>query len=242
KGHALEEARRAQAGDPDAEGPALLALEMLPSPEAETLVLDYLKTNPKSNAIRMAYARVLSASQRYGDAVAQLEAVTRSEPKLTAPWLTLGALYLELRQPKLAAGALERYVQLVQADAGKAADPHAALDDDEGPPSVEGALTQAWLMLAQAAEQQNDYKAAEAWLKKVDNPQRALEVLQRRASLLAHQGKLREARELIRKAPEKTEDDQLAKLMAEVQILRDAKSWNEANNLLSVANKKYPDD
>src|SRR5207237_10477049 len=74
------------------------------------------------------------------------------------------------------------------------------------------------------------------------NPQRALEVLQRRASLLAHQGKLREARDLIRKAPEKGEEDARAKLLAEVQILRDVKSWSEANNLLGQANRKFPDD
>jgi Flp pilus assembly protein TadD len=101
---------------------------------------------------------------------------------------------------------------------------------------------QAWLMLAQAAEQQNDFKGAEAWLKKVDNPQRALEVLSRRASLLAKQGKLKEARELIRKAPEKSEDDSRAKLLAEVQILRDTKHWGDANTLLAQANEKYPND
>ena len=97
-------------------------------------------------------------------------------------------------------------------------------------------------MLAQAAEQQNDYKAAEEWLNKVDSPQRALEVLSRRASMMARQGQLREARELIRRAPERSEEDSRAKLMAEVQVLREAKSWSEANKLLASASQKYPDD
>jgi Flp pilus assembly protein TadD len=97
-------------------------------------------------------------------------------------------------------------------------------------------------MLAQAAEQQKDYKLAESWLKRVDNPQRALEVIQRRASLMARQGKVREARELIRKAPERSVEDGRAKLLAEVGILRDTKNWSEANNLLAVANRKYKDD
>lgn len=243
-GKALELARRAQTQDASAEGAALLALEMLPgTPAAEAVVTDHLKANPNNNAIRMMYSRVLAASQRYGDAVAQLEAVTRNQPQVAPPWLTLGALYLELRQPKQAAVALERYVQVLQAgDSKTAADPHATLEDDDGLTTPERGLTQAWLLLAQAAEQQNDFKGAEAWLKKVDNPQRALEVLSRRASLMARQGKMREARELIRRSPEKGEEDARAKLLAEVQILRDAKNWGEANLVLVSANKKFPDD
>src|SRR5213079_2611164 len=52
----------------------------------------------------------------------------------------------------------------------------------------------------------------------------------------------KEARELIRKAPEKSEDDARAKLLTEVGLLRDAKRWSEANNLLASANQKYPND
>ena len=242
---ALEMARRAQSQDPAFEGAPLLALEMLPgTPAAEAIVAEYLRVHPNANAIRLVYARMLSGSQRYGDAVGQLEAVTRNEPKLAAPWITLGALHLELRQPKQAIAALERYVELAQADDGKEADPHGAVDDEEAVAAAapDRGLTQAWLMLAQAAEQQGDFKAAEAWLEKVDSPQRALEVLSRRASLMARQGKLPEARELIRRAPERTEEDGRAKLLAEVGILRDSKSWGEASKVLSSANQKYPDD
>jgi len=241
---ALAMAQRAHAADPVADAPVLLALELLPgTPAAESIIQEHLQAHPKANPLRMAYARVLANSQRYGDAVGQLEAVTSAEPQVAPPWLTLGALYLELRQPKQAAAALERFVELVQAEAPKPpADPHAALGDDDAPLSPDRGLTQAWLMLAQAAEQQKDYKGAEAWLKRVDNPQRALEVIQRRASLMARQGKVREARELIRKAPERAEEDGRAKLLAEVQILRDTKNWSEANSVLAVANRKYNDD
>ena len=249
KGRALQLAQAAHARDPLAEGPALLALELLPGmADAEGVVHAHLSAKPASNGVRMVYARVLSTSQRYGDAIAQLEAVTQAEPKLAPPWLTLGALHLELRQPQKAMQAIERYVELVHTSPSTAADPHApAVDDDnEEAAAADSAddrgLTQAWLMLAQAAEQQNDFKSAEAWLQKVDNPQRALEVVTRRASLLAKQGKLSEARELIRRAPEKTEDDARAKMLAEVQLLREAKRWEEANGLLASANQKYPDD
>jgi tetratricopeptide (TPR) repeat protein len=241
---ALSLLQRASAQDPGSEAVALLALEMLPgTPQAEAVVREQLKARPASNGIRLIYARVLSASQRFADAIVQLDAVTASQPNVAAPWLTLGALNLELRQPKPATVALQRYVQLLQGGTAAANADADAADDGAGASSpTEAGLTQAWLMLAQAAEQQNDFKGAEAWLQKVDNPQRALEVLSRRASLLARQGKLKEARELVRKAPERTEDDTRGKLLAEVQILRDTKHWADANSLLASANQKYPDD
>ena len=97
-------------------------------------------------------------------------------------------------------------------------------------------------MLAQAAEQRGDAQAAETWLAKVDNPQRALEVQSRRASLLARQGRLADARALIRAVPERTGDDARAKLMAEAQMLRELKRWREAAEVLAIASARFADD
>jgi tetratricopeptide (TPR) repeat protein len=247
---AIELARRAHADDPQAVGPAMLALEMMPATEgAEPLVLDHLRSRPTSDGVRMVYARVLATSQRYADAIEQLEAVTAHQPTLAPPWLTLGALKLELRQYPEGTAALQRYVQLVQdaaPDAAGAASQAAGDTDDDTSRTVvvgtDAGLTQAWLMLAQAAEQQGDLQGAEAWLAKIDNPQRALEVVTRRASLLARQGKLDTARELIRSAPAKGEDDERAKVLAEVGVLREVKYWAAAKDVLVAANRKYPDD
>ena len=90
--------------------------------------------------------------------------------------------------------------------------------------------------------EKGDLKGAEAWLAKIDNPQRALEVQARRASILAREGKVAQARELIRRLPEKTPEDARAKVLAEAQVLRDVKQWSDANNVLAQANKKFPDD
>jgi tetratricopeptide (TPR) repeat protein len=103
-------------------------------------------------------------------------------------------------------------------------------------------LTQAWLLLAQIAEQRGDLKGAEAWLAKIDNPQRALDVQSRRASLLARQGQLAQARETIRRVPERTDEEARAKVLAEVQLLREFKRWKEALDVLSAANKRFADD
>ena len=242
---AIELAKRAHALDPAAESPAMLAIEMLPSSApAEDIVLSHLKAKPSSNGVRLVYVRSLTTSQRYADAIAQLDTATRTEPKLAPPWLTLGALHLELRHPAEATTALNTYVRLVEAEPAAKPEPAegANEDEDETPnPQTEG-LTQAWLLLSQAAEQQGNFAAAETWLAKVDNPQRALEVQSRRATLLARQGKVGEARELIRRVPEKGPDDVRAKLLAEAQVLREVKAWSEANAVLAQANQKFQND
>jgi tetratricopeptide (TPR) repeat protein len=285
---ALGLARAAQTDDPAAPAPVLLALELLPStPAAESVVSDYLARPDAEPAVRMAYVRQLTQSQRYADAGRQLDRLTTERPQIPEPWLMLGALRLELKQPREAETALLKYVELASAASsassspttspttspvpggtpGAAARPGPAAagaskaetrpgtavadspagddDDDDASTGPDGAgrdLTPAWLLLSQAAEQRGDVKAAEGWLAKVDNPQRALEVQSRRASLLARQGKVSEARALIQAVPERTGDDARAKLMAEAQMLRDVKRWREAAAVLATANQRFPDD
>ena len=247
---ALGFAQRAHAQDPLSEGPAALALEMLPgTPAADTVVQSHLAAKPDSNAVRLLYVRSLLGSQRYADATAQLETLTRRAPQLAQAWLTLGALHLQLREPAPAIAALQKYIDLVQAgepapDATTTttATATAALTDDDAPASKEDALIRGWLLLSQAADLQGDFKGAEAWLAKIDNPQRALEVQTRRASLLAREGKVAQARELIRRVPEREPGDARAKVLAEAQILRDARQWADASTLLEQASLKFPDD
>ena len=239
---ALALAQSAHAQDPTAEGPAILALELPAGDAAATAIVQgHLAAKPDSNGVRLLYVRSLLAVPRYADATAQLETLTRTAPQLAQAWLTLGALHLQLREPAPAISALQKYVELVQAG-GALPKPEAETADDDAPASTEDALTRAWLLLAQAADLQGDFRGSEAWLAKIEDPQRALEVQTRRASLLARQGKLAQARELIRRVPEKTPADARAKLLAEAQVLRDAKQWAEANTLLAKANVQFTDD
>ncbi len=245
---ALALAQLAHRDDPGAEGPALLALELMPGqPAAEAIVVGHLGARPGSNGVRALYARALSLAQRHGDAIAQIEIVVRNDPAAPAPWLTLGALHLELRQARQATEALERFVMLASAASQRAPAAQPAEDDGDGedneaPDASAAGLTQAYLMLAQAAELERDFPAAERWLEKIDSAQQALDVQMRRASLLARQGKMTQARDLIRKAPEKSGADARAKLLAEAQILREAKQWDEAYAVLGAAAERFPDD
>ncbi|WP_425257700.1 tetratricopeptide repeat protein [Rubrivivax sp. RP6-9] len=247
---ALAAAQQAQREDGAAPGPVLLALELLPKePEAEAIVTTHMARADAEPSLRLAWVRTLTQQQRYADAVRELEVVTRQKPDLAPPFLSLGALHLELRHPKEGEAALLRYVELAQAQRAEAAAPAASAasaaeadDDDTRPPRPEQGLIQAWLMLAQAAEQRSDFPAAEAWLAKIDDPQRALEVQTRRASMLARQGRIDEARAVVRATPERDADDARSKLLAEAGVLRDVKRWKEALEVLSSANERFPDD
>jgi tetratricopeptide (TPR) repeat protein len=242
---ALDLAQAAHRADPLAEGPALLGIELMQgTPAAEVIVSGFLAARPDSNAVRMLYARVLVATQRHADAITQFEIVANNDPSAAAPWLSLGALHLELHQAARATAALQKYLQLAQASTRStvSADAGQAEEDDDEPATADAGLMQAYLLLAQAAERQGDFAQAERWLAKIDSPQRALEVQARRASLLARQGKLDEARALIRAAPERTTEDARAKLLAEAQLLRDVRQWADAYAVLAAANVKFPND
>ncbi|MEO7886859.1 MAG: hypothetical protein ABIR76_08955, partial [Polaromonas sp.] len=202
---ALAAAKRAQAASPFSEGPALVALELMDpkQPEAETLVRKYFDGNAKAlPEVRMAYARALLDAQRYAEAAAQLQVVTREKPELPEGWLVLGSLQLQDNQLAQAQTSLERYVALAQQQTAEG-------ERNRG-------LAQAYLSLSQLAEKRKDYAAAEGWLAKIESSADLTQAQTRRASILASQGKLEEGRQLIRKLPERNAADARLKLNAEV--------------------------
>lgn len=237
--------QQARQQDPEATGPVLLALDLIArQPQAEAQVTDYLRRPDAEPQVRLAYVRLLMGAQRFAEAITQLEVVTRQRPAMAAPYLSLGALHVELRHPQQAEVALRRYLELAQAAATPAAAPAASsaeADDDDDARADQGVI-QARLLLAQAAEQRQDFAAAESWLAQIDDPKRALEVQTRRATLMARQGRIAEAREVVRRAPEREAGDARAKLLAEAGVLREVKRWGDAYEVLGSAVQKFPED
>ena len=236
-----------------AAAPALLALELMASqPQAEALVKSYLGSASAEPAVRLAYARALLGAQRFTEAVAQLESAINQQPGEAAPYLTLGALQLELKHPREAQTALLRFVSLAsqagrapEADASERlnseADTEAEGNEDDLQPADRG-LVQAWLMLAQVSEQLGDFKAAEAWLARIEDPASALEVQTRRATMLVRQGRLDLALQAIRVLPESKPEEARAKLLAEVSVLREGKRWADAYTLLGTTQQRFGED
>lgn len=247
---ALRLARQALATRPAAPEAVLLAIDLVPRlPEAEPLVRDALASGETDPALRVAYARGLARMQRPQAALEQLEIVTRQQPELPAAWLLRGALHLEMREPARAEEAIQRYLQVVGSSGGAAgaaaagaSDEEAVSDDDEDNAPGQAALSQAWMLLAQAAEQRGDLVAAEAYLSRVGDPQRVLEVQSRRATLMARQGQVEQARALLRGLPERDDEQARDKLVAEAHLLRELERWAEAYEVFQQAVARWPDD
>ncbi|MCG2591782.1 tetratricopeptide repeat protein [Ramlibacter sp. XY19] len=225
---ALEAARRGQTLDARYEGPPLLALELMDPkmPEAEAMVRKYLDANPLPE-IRMGYARALLDAQRYPEALQQLKAITTERPEFAEAWLVQGTLMVQDNQLPAGEVALKRYIELAQ--------------KQEGDERKRG-LAQAYLSLSQVAEKRKDYAGAAAWLDRIDDPQDLMAAQNRRASILARQGRIEEARKLIRAIPERKAGDARLKMMSEISLLRDHKQYKAAYQLLAQAVAKEPKD
>lgn len=227
---ALDAAKKGLQADPAGEAPAILALELMDAnqAEAEALLKTYLD-NPKANPdVRMGYARELAQDHRYAESSSQLSTLTRQHPELPEPWLLLGSLQAQAKQDAAAENSVKRYIAL--ADKQR--------DGDER----SRGMTQAYFVLSQTAERRKDFPAAEGWLAKIDNPEDLTATQLRRATLLARQGKLEQGRELIRALPASTADQRRQKLLAEVQLLRDTKHFQEAYDMLAQASAAAPSD
>jgi tetratricopeptide (TPR) repeat protein len=184
---AVEAAKKGQAADGKAQGPTLLAMELMSKKiiEAEPLVQQGLRKQDGTE-MAMSYVRVLIELERYKEATEQLQAITRKDAKLADAWLVLGSLQFEQGQDKEAEASLARYVSL----ASKAP---------------------------------------------TDTSTRGLNQAQtRRAALLARQGKMGEARELIHQIPANNADEQRSRVLAEVQLLREHRQWQAAFDLLAA--------
>jgi predicted Zn-dependent protease len=184
---ALEATKKGQAADNKAQGPVLLAMELMGKKvtAAEPLVQQGLRKQDGTE-MAMSYVRVLIELERYQESTEQLQAITRKDPKLADAWLVLGSLQFEQGQDKEAEVSLARYVSLA---------------------------TQV----------------------PTDTSTRGLNQAQtRRAALLARQGKMGEARELIHQIPASNADEQRSRVMAEVQLLREHRQWQIAFDLLAA--------
>jgi len=152
-------------------------------------------------------------------------------PQFPNAWMVRGSLELQDKQFNAAERSLTTYLSLAPAPPG-------ASDDEDTP---RGAV-QAYLMLAQIAEQTGRLDVAQSYLNRIDSPQEALRVQMRQAAILARQGQMEQALQLVRNAPELQADDARNKLSFAVQLLRDYRMFAQAYQLLGDALPQFDQD
>jgi tetratricopeptide (TPR) repeat protein len=230
---AVISARNGHAAEPASPFPALLAVELMERGQsaAETVVRGQLKASPTASGsptgVALAYARILLDLQRHSEARAQLENLTRVQPESPEPWLLLATLQVQDKRLTAATQSLQTYMGLVRQVGGER--------------GARG-LTQAYLLMAQIAEKQKDFADAGAWLDRIENADDIMAAQMRRASLLAHQGQMPQARALLRNHPERRPEDARLKFVAEAQLLRDFKEWEKAYEVYGEAVARFPSD
>lgn len=226
---ALLAAREAQHADATNDAMATLALQLLGNgvSQAQALLTPYFAGHPLPE-LRMAYARYLLSADRPKDALVQVQALTRESPDTAEAWLMQGALLLQANRLDEADTALQRFSELL-----------GQLPPQQRPHSAE---TQLNLLRAQIAEKRGDHAQAEHWLDDIEGGANELPVQARRASILAHQGRLGEAIAAIRNVPASTDEAKRQKLQTEALVLRDVGQYDRAYDALSQAVSLAPRD
>jgi len=229
---ALTSAGNGLNADPTSPYPALLALELMERglPEAEALVKRQLQTpsaDKTQSAVALVYARTLLDLQRNAEARTLLGDITTRQPEQAEPWLLLGTLQIQDGALPQASRSLENFMRLAR---------------QSGDERNARSLNQAYLLMAQIAEKQKDFAAANAWIDRIENAEDIMAAQVRRASLLARQGQMDKARALLRGQPERRPEDARLKLAAEAQLLRDFKAWPQAFDVYAEAVGKFPED
>ncbi len=229
KAASLQSLAKAKAMDPAYEGQARLALELMDEGiiAAEPFVQQYLEKHSNTE-IRMLYARVLLSRSNFSAASDQLTKVTQEKPDMPEAWLLLASLQTQNQEMQRAQGSLRKFFELTDA-AGEAQ-------------RNQRLMTQAYALAAQISEKQGDLEAARSWLDRIENAGEIFSVQRQRASLLAKQGQISEARTLLRNLPGSTADERRLKLLAEVQLLKDSGENEQAYRLQSEAIALTPED
>lgn len=231
---ALASLRNAIQAERDSPAAIALALDLFENQvaEAETLIQDFLAKPATTHAeaqtrTALQYARLLIEQRRDADALAQLSQIIQRQPQQAEAWLLQGIVQNQQRQPQAAQTSLLRFLELAPQMPAEQA---------------KRGQTQAYLQLAHIAEQRNDLANALSWLDRIDDTTQLFTAQARRASVIAKQGRVDEARRLIQSLPERSPDDLRRKLLAEAQLLRDLKRYNDAFAVYGKAVERFPDE
>ena len=227
-GRAIEEAKAAVQLAPESERAALTAAQYMQGSDrrgALDVLSKYLERNLKSTDGRLAYARLLIADKQYQAARGQFEKLLQADSSNPDLVYSMALLSMQGNLKSDAKSYLMRYLALLQ-------EPGNEERDADG----------AYLNLAQLAEEDKQYTEALKWLHKVEGGEEYIPARVREASVLAKMNKLDDARKVLRAIKPQSEDERVQVVLAEAQLLREAKRTEESYTMLAQALAKSPDN
>jgi tetratricopeptide (TPR) repeat protein len=217
---ALREVREARRLRANWEAAALFQGQLLQRasiPETLAFYRNLLGDYPKMQDVRLAYARLLVSDRQYVEARAQFEKLLGELPGNPEVSVAVGLLAMQLKDYD----AAEKYLKQ-------------ALDSQYRDEAT------VRMYLGQLFDERGRYAEAADWYGSVGRGEQHVPAQIRQAAMLAKQSKLPEARRHLGQIPVQNNQQRVQVIVAEAQMLRDAKAYGEAFELLGKALEKLP--
>ncbi|MFQ5935067.1 MAG: tetratricopeptide repeat protein [Acidiferrobacterales bacterium] len=184
--------------------------------KAQAFYESYLVEYPKATLVRLNYARYLVDLTQWEKAREQFLLVLEQSPNDADSLYAIGLLSLQINNIDDAENYLKQTLKL--------------RPDHQ----------QARIYLGQIAEERKDYAQAGRWYREVILGEYYFEAQTRLGVVMARQGDLDGAREHLRRIQPQTDNQRVQLYLAEEQILREAKQYDEALSLLDSALEQVP--
>jgi len=225
---AVEAASQGHAADPQATGPLVLALSLLVNANSSLKpMVDAAMKTDVTPELRLAYARTLVSLQLLPDALAQLLQLNTKHPAYPDGWLIHGLVLQESSQLPEAEKRLEQYVRMVSASKT---------------PEHQAGLAEALMALAQIAQKQGHLDRANQWLTQMPPGADPIKLASRQAGVLAQQGRMDEARQVLAQVKTTNAEQAVRKVLAQSFWLREHRDAPAAYVLVRAALDKQPNN
>jgi tetratricopeptide (TPR) repeat protein len=216
---ALDETLRLK---PQWENAALLKAQILLRKDgedaAQAFLADYLKANPESREVRLAYAKQLARTGKLNESRAEFERLAKDAPDNPEASFTLGLIAMQTNDLVSARASFLKALELGYPDAD----------------SVR-------YYLGQLDEAENHFEAALQWYRQVNDGRHRFDAQLRVAAMLSRLDRVREARDWLAALQPQDDAERVQVVQTEAMILRDAKDYPGVYAVLSQGLAKMPD-
>ena len=200
---------------PDNENAALTYVSLLQRQEKKQKAIDWLKqqheSKPDNYNLHLAYARLLADDNRFDAALTEFEALDRNYPENVDVLSALGFLHLQATRLEPAKSYFLRLSKFTQK------------------------AEEAGYYLGRIYEEQGNSAEAISWYGGVQQGDQYFDAQIRAAGLMARQGKLFEARNLLQNLNTNSNQERSMLIQAEGELLTDAGRYHEALELFNEA-------